>query len=378
MRRLRYLPLLVLVIGAIALWPKVSYYPQGTAAGGWECSTSPDLITCKRIAITAPPPTRDAVLAMITNANGVIVGQHLGYDINSIESPNWTWNYTHTITSLVRVTGRHPALVAGQYGEGASATADGIHRLNQLLIRHWNAGNLIQVEFAATNPWTGGKARDPYRTTLQDLLLPGPPHDAWIAEMSMAHAGLAKLRDAGVVVLWRPFGEMTYNGSNWWDAGGNWWGWSEGKLTSRPQTIAGFAALWRDMYQRFADLDNLIWVYGAANQDYCIDVDALWPGNAYVDVAGFSMYQNDVTGNPFPKLAAHNKPIAFTEFGLAPRDGTTDLVERLALLKRYPQVKYVLHWHSWDATTGLAAIVDQAHAAEYMNDAYVITRERLK
>jgi hypothetical protein len=131
------------------------------------------------------------------------------------------------------------------------------------------------------------------------------------------------------------------------------------------------------MHQRFSDLDNLIWVYGAANQDYCVDVDALWPGNDVVDIAGFSMYQATVTGDPFPKLARHNKIVAFTEFGLFPRDGTTDLMERLALLKRYPQVKYALHWHSWNTTTGLASIVDQLHTAEYMNDAYAITRDEL-
>ena len=311
------------------------------------------------------------ILYYLKNTTGVVIGQHLGYDIDSIESPTWPWNYTHVYTDLVALTGKCPAMVAGQYGEEGNSTALGIHRMNTLLISHWIAGDLVQIEYVPKNPWTGGDPSDPYRTTLQDLLIPGTAHNAWIAELNLAHAGLEELRNAGIVVFWRPFPEMTYNGHAWWDAGNDWW------LGGRSTTIAGFVALWRDMYARFADLPNLIWVYGAANQDYCLPIDDMWPGDDVVDVGGFSMYQPAVLGDPFTKLALHNTIVAFTEFGRVPRDGTCDLLERLAVLNAYPQVKYVLHWHSWDALTGLAAIVDQVNPIPYMNNVRAITRDKL-
>ncbi len=317
------------------------------------------------------------VLSIIQNAPGVIVGQHVGNRETAV-APNWPYNFTHEVTDLYTLTGKFPAIVAASL-EGND---DGYWKhtgLINLLIDEWNAGSLIELTSTINNPWTGEDESDLTRTRLADLLIPGDPHDAYIAQIDFMHSQLVLLRDAGVVVLWRPFREMTYTQSTWWCVGNEWWEVIEGEYANRPQIVADFIALWQDMYTRFADCPNLIWVYGAANSTGAwggIPCDSLWPGNTYVDIAGFSYY-DQLTEPGITELAAHGKPIAFTEFGHIPRDGTDDLLAELALLKLNPLIKYVLHWQSWGPPSGWTAIIDQVNPIPYMNDAYILTRDEI-
>lgn len=103
-------------------------------------------------------------------------------------------------------------------------------------------------------------------------------------------AELAKLRDAGVPVLWRPFHECS-GGWFWWGAKG-------------PAT---FKKLWLAMFDRFTrvhGLTNLLWVYnptetGTSVQDW-------YPGDNYVDILSLDFYP--ATGT-HPTYAAYYRQL---------------------------------------------------------------------
>jgi len=102
-------------------------------------------------------------------------------------------------------------------------------------------------------------------------------HVRWLQELDQIADGLQQLKDAGVVVLWRPLHEM--NG-NWF-----WWGGKD------PAT---FIKLWRQMFDyltKTKGLDNLLWVYSPGSSG---KIAAYYPGDRYVDLAGLDTYTDFV------------------------------------------------------------------------------------
>ena len=107
--------------------------------------------------------------------------------------------------------------------------------------------------------------------------LDNPESDAYkqlVSDIDKAAPYLKELKDAGVVVLWRPFHEF--------DGGWFWWGMSGGET---------FVKLWQLMYDRYTNvygLDNLIWVLGYSHSK---TGDQSWyPGDEYVDIIAADIY----------------------------------------------------------------------------------------
>ena len=122
-----------------------------------------------------------------------------------------------------------------------------------------------------------------------------------VRELDDIAAGLQQLRDAGVVVLWRPFHEM--------NGGWFWWG------AKKPDV---FMQLWRQMFDYFTvqkKLNNLLWVYAANTGGR---TTAFYPGDGYVDLVGVDAYADFVDAQHIqgvPELLRLPKPFGFTEFG---------------------------------------------------------------
>lgn len=115
---------------------------------------------------------------------------------------------------------------------------------------------------------------------------------------------LAKLRDAGVPIIWRPLHE----------AGGTWFWWSAKGATVYKQ-------LWNLMYDRLMNyhgLHNLLWCW-------CGDDAAWYPGSDKVDIIGIDSYpgnfvyiNNKVEFDKAYVLSNGTKLIAMTENGPMP------------------------------------------------------------
>lgn len=261
-----------------------------------------------------------------------------------------------------RATGRWPALVGVDYADFNAkskrrhtvqwlmnavsrarfdlVTHDDLHTAapNRVARSYWRAGGLVTIGAHFANPANprGGGLRD-RGVDLASLLVPGTAtHRRWLRQLDTIAAALAELRDAGVVVLWRPFHEM--------NGGWFWWG--------RPRP-AVFARVWRHMFRYFSQtkrLDNLLWVFGPNMGN---DAARYYPGDAFVDVVGLDAYTDHVDRAHIAGYAAlvrTGKPFGFSEFGPhnswnPPRD--FDCRRLLAAFEtQFPRICFFLAWNA--------------------------------
>lgn len=237
------------------------------------------------------------------------------------------------------------------------------------LLRYAADGGLVAVSVHGPNP--SGAAFTSPMTAAQFTQLTQPNTAigrTWDAQLTQIAAGLARLTDAGVPVLFRPLLEM--NGAAFWWSG---------------QDPAVFRQVWQDMFRRVsarlgASGHDVLWVWspgcetadgtggvpdhGTATTDY-------FPGKQYTDVIGADCYTNQPAG-PAPAhtddvprtykeltgLAQHeSKPFAFAELGgdngNNGADSAVDFTAWInALHKDYPLASYFMAWNGLVGPTG--------------------------
>ncbi|MBN1126790.1 MAG: hypothetical protein JXA82_17425, partial [Sedimentisphaerales bacterium] len=116
------------------------------------------------------------------------------------------------------ITGQWPALMGTDYADfrrGSITTKVP----NAAAIEYWKQGGLVHVMAHMYNPANpkGGGLRDK-GVDIADLLKEGTDtHTRWMEQLDLIAEGLLELKEAGVVVLWRPFHEMN-GGWFWWGA----------------------------------------------------------------------------------------------------------------------------------------------------------------
>jgi mannan endo-1,4-beta-mannosidase len=292
--------------------------------------------------------------------NGVIVGQNCGH-ATEIEQ-----KYEDYIVELHRTTGKWVGMVGVDYEYMREFTPAELSRTNRYLIEHWRRGGLVTVNFTPTNPFhSTGNVYDHTGVDLGKLLdTNGALGRAWIDKLDRIAEGLEELRDAGVVVLWRPMQEM--NGSHFW--------------YGKRQPEEDYRRLWRHMYRYFTDrknLDNLLWVFSPLGGG---DTYA-YPGHAYVDIAAGTSYNNDLLNWGYDKACSRydSKPVGLGEFSTAVNKshGTLDTRTYLRRIReKYPRMAYWVCWHSFGANNR-HALVHNRHYRALLNDDGVLTIDKL-
>jgi mannan endo-1,4-beta-mannosidase len=317
-----------------------------------------------------------AYLGRLSNgsAPGVIVGQ---------ACRNW-WSvcddsrFQESIGKLHDQSGKWPGIIDISYDGSRVLPPDELSSANQRrVIPHWRTGGLAQISWGPVNPW-GLNPQDAWPdigkkypgADLRDLLPGGAKRLYWLRSLDRIAAALTELRDAGVVVLWRPMQEMS----------GNWFWWAREKH-------AVFARLWRDMFDYFTcvkGLNNLLWVFAPADHPTLSPTsyaDA-YPGANYVDVIAPTAYQNDLSFIAYDQALTYGKPIALSEYGpsavasdLGANGSFDDRLYIQRLERDYPQVAYFISWNSWEGVK--MSLADNLYASELMNDPRAITRDRI-
>ncbi len=252
-----------------------------------------------------------------------------------------------------------------------------VEEANRHAKAYWNAGGLVTIHTNPSNPWVGGMSLE-QREKLPNVIKPGMPENlAWTRSLDALAAGLTELRDAGVVVLWRPLHEMTFINCYWYDCG-----------ATEDREV--FKEIWRYMFRYFTyekGLDNLLWVYSTSDVGSWGGpaADSVYPGGDYVDIVGISLYGNSVQvdGGAYEKLVALGKPFAFSEFGPGHHGGAEGMkddnfaaFDNMTLIRsireKYPRTIFATYWHSW--TGADMAIVDNPHADQLLNDPWIADR----
>jgi mannan endo-1,4-beta-mannosidase len=288
--------------------------------------------------------TTRALLAFLASlrsgAKGrTLIGQFCGYpNIQPsmlVDSHPWSTFRPEYMTDVTRMTGKTPALMGLDYygnsgaievESGISTTEHSDHRtlnyndasgvgvhINKAAIDWWrsgglvtinahmyrpdthkpdNSGSLLKFGFGGTDPRYPADGRfKPY--DLRRLLPGGEDRKSWLAMMNGMADGLSELKDADVVVIWRPFHEMDR---------GFWWGRHDPGL---------FQEVWRDMFRHLSEvrhLDNLIWAFTGSLPYY--------PGDDFTDIVGDDQYQPEADVVPILADAeARDRLHAMTEFG---------------------------------------------------------------
>ncbi|MDD5688594.1 MAG: glycosyl hydrolase [Elusimicrobia bacterium] len=117
------------------------------------------------------------------------------------------------------------------------------------------------------------------------LVTPGTTENtSFISKLDFMAVRLKQLQDLGIPVLWRPFHEMQGTGF-WWSFGGD---------------PIKYKNLWKYMYNYYTNvkgLNNLIWIWAAIpNSSY--NAGDFYPGDQYVDIAGYDLYGLDANDPP--------------------------------------------------------------------------------
>lgn len=297
----------------------------------------------------------------------LIVGQHCGNGPDEIDQ-----YYDTYIDMLADETGRHVGLMGADLGFYPS-----VNYPVQALIDHWNEGGLIALSWHADNPFLDGY--DVYWNTvdnkdkinLKALLKDAAHTGAWTnyrTELDNMAGALQELRDAGVIVIWRPFHEM--NGDFFW--------WGANAYNNQQTNENDFRALWIDLYNTLTfdyGLDNLIWTYAVIpDQGWNADVTTFYPGSDYVDLVGMDYYGAHPAFPDYEALKFLGKTIVMSESG--PKDagyGNWNMMQFVNTLKG--KAAYFLQWHSWQDAE--VAIKDNKNVIEMMNSEAVITRDEL-
>jgi len=232
-------------------------------------------------------------------------------------------------------TGHWPGMVGADY---ADFRTGGLHckTVNQVAIEYWSKGGLVTLSTHMYNPARpgGGGLRDK-GVDLNLLLTPGDDaHTRWMEELDTLAAGLKELKDAGVVVMWRPFHEM--------NGGWFWWG---------GKDPAAFVKVWRHMFDYFTKtkgLDNLLWVYGP---NHGANAAAYYPGDSYADVVGLDAYTDYIDKEHikgYDDVVKLGKPFGFTEFGphgSSNPPGDYDYRRFIeGIVKEFPRTTFFLSW----------------------------------
>jgi mannan endo-1,4-beta-mannosidase len=255
------------------------------------------------------------------------------------------------------LTGQSPAIIGVDYADFPRGDLT-FAAPNRAAIDYWKQGGLPMVSahlYNPANPKRGG-LRDK-GVDLDALLVPDTPtHTAWMHELDQLAGGLQELKDAGVVVLWRPFHEM--NGA-WF-----WWG---------AHDPVKFIRVWRQMFDYFTrtkGLDNLLWVYGPNHGSRTADYYA---GDDYIDLVGLDAYTDFVDREHikgYEEIAKLPKPFGFSEFG--PHGSTNppaDFDYRRILEGVRQNFPRAVYFHCWNDGWSLAR---NQHAKEVLNDPWCV------
>ncbi|MEW6158499.1 MAG: putative Ig domain-containing protein [Verrucomicrobiota bacterium] len=309
-------------------------------------------------------------------AHRLVVGQHLTDTVPE---------YTNLVVRLAQLSGRWVGLLSLS-AEGQTQPLQ-ISSVVPYALDQWTNGGLVLIKWAVWNPWTKKYASDLDQNSVDIPGLLDPASSApanlatnqsaqqvyfgWLDEVA---ASLAELRDAGVVVLWRPMSEMN----------GGWFWWGRARQ-------ADYIALWRHMHDYFTrvkGLHNLLWVYESDSGVHPgVPSDYYVPGDDVVDVVGHNFY-HDTWNLSFDSeliYRRYGKVYGFPQAGPSkqhPRDGSFDnLIYLDGIINRYPLCSFIAVWNSFSTAGGTAtsklAIVDNQHFQELLEHPLTVTRENV-
>jgi len=285
-----------------------------------------------------------AILTGVPKGGKMMVAQELGEGHNAAE------RYVDYVDGLTSSASGTPAVVGVNYIWDV-AHPDHIKLANATLIKHWKRGGLVTVAMHPGNPFNGGDNHNRDGVDYAELLRTGSaPNQRFGKDLDAVAAGLKELRDAGVVVVFRPLHE----------ANGKWFWWNPAGREPTEEARKGYVALYRGVYEYLTKdkkLDNLLFAWTPNMPDRWGDVepaDRYYPGDDVVDLVGLDLYDDlwdDAamgSGAACAWAAKTGKPLVWEVGPQNQGDGSFDARKVTAALKKHcPNTAYFMFWNGW-------------------------------
>lgn len=233
------------------------------------------------------------------------------------------WKYEDGRSDIRDVTGDYPAVYGWELGHleiDRPHNLDSVpfNRMQQFIKAGYERGGVITISWHLNNPLTGKTAWDPAEGTVTSVLPGGSKNElfkTWLDKVAVFMNTLKGIDGEFIPVIFRPYHEL--NG-NWF-----WWG---GKNSTNDE----FKRLWiftASYLRNEKNLHHLLYAYNTDRYSSREEYLQKYPGDEWVDVIGFDIYQRNSTKEKFIadidkmlstlEAIAHekNKIPALTEFG---------------------------------------------------------------
>ncbi len=267
------------------------------------------------------------------------------------------WKYISGKSDVKEVAGDYPAVYGFELGRlelDQKVNIDSVpfDSMRKYIQSIYKRGGVITLSWHLNNPLTGKTAWDPAPGTVASILPGGEKNDLYKSWLDKVAAFIKSLQDKNRVpipVILRLFHEL--NG-NWF-----WWG-------GDHCTPGQFKQLWQFTVSYLRDTKNIhqcLYAYNTdrfnSKEDYLLK----YPGDEWVDVIGFDIYQREggTKGNAqFTKdmdhmltmledIAAEKKKIpALTEFGYAQIPDSTWWTNVFYKALSHHKISYALAWRN--------------------------------
>ena len=282
------------------------------------------------------------------SAKGFMFGHQddLAYGVN--------WKYVDGNSDIKEVTGDYPAVYGWELGHlelDSSKNLDGVpfDKMKQFIAEGYSRGGVITISWHFTNAVTGKSAWDATPGTVAAILPGGAKNDlykSWLDKVAAFMLALKGANGEAIPVIFRPFHEL--NGS-WF-----WWG----KNLCTPAEIKQLYQFTETYLRDAKQVHNLLYAF---NTDKFKDEEEWlerFPGDEWVDVIGFDIYQRgkdnalfikdlDNSLSTLEKLAsAKNKIAALTEFGYGTLPDSTWWTNALLPAIGNHKIAYALAWRN--------------------------------
>jgi hypothetical protein len=291
------------------------------------------------------------------------------------------WKYQAGRSDVKEVSGDYPGVFGWELGrieidQPVNLDSVPFDKMRQFIQQSYRHGSVITISWHLNNPLTGQTAWNPAPGTVASVLPGGQKHDlytSWLKKVASFLLSLTDQQGRYIPVIFRPFHEL--NGS-WF-----WWG-GKNCLPEEIKTLYRFT----ESYLRDSlHVHSLLYAY---NTDRFGTKEAYlerFPGDDWVDLMGFDIYQNPNSSNEhfaqqldsmltmLESMAKEkNKIPALTEFGY---NGLPDSLwwthVFLNTLQKH-QVAYALAWRNAGYKSSgqyeyYVPFVGQASAPDFVN-----------
>lgn len=263
------------------------------------------------------------------------------------------WKYEGGRSDIKDVTGDYPAVYGWELGHleiDRPVNLDSVpfNTMQQLIRQGYERGGVITISWHLNNPLTGKSAWNPEKGTVASVLPGGSKHDlykSWLDKIAVFMNGLKGNRGEFIPVIFRPYHELN----------GNWFWWGGTNATSDD-----FKQLWKFTVTYLRDekkLHHLLYAYNTDRYSSQQEYLEKYPGDEWVDVIGFDIYQRNSPNDKFiadiSKMLStlesiakdKNKIAALTEFGGNLKDSNWWTGTFLKGIGAY-KISYVLGWRN--------------------------------